>query len=50
MTIWSIVMALAVVGTFILLAGLSEKGRARTDAEEYFKVKEEYEAKKREGR
>lgn len=49
MTIWSIVMALAFVGTIILLAGLSQKGKARIDAEEYLKVKEEHEAKKREG-
>jgi hypothetical protein len=50
MTIWSIVIALAVVGTFILLAGLSQKGRIRENAEEYLKAKEEYDAKKRDGR
>lgn len=48
-SIWAFVMALAVVGTIILLAGLSQKGKARIDAEEYLKVKEEHEAKKREG-
>jgi formate hydrogenlyase subunit 4 len=47
---WSLVMALAVVGTFLLLAGLSVKGKARIEAEEHLKVKEERDAKKREGR
>lgn len=46
-TIWAIMMALAIVGTLVLLAGLSERGRARIEAEEYLKVKEEHEAKKR---
>ncbi len=49
MTIWSIVIALAVVGTFILLAGLSQKGRIREEELERLKVQDEYEAKKREG-
>lgn len=45
LSIWSFVVAFAVVATFILLAGLSTKGKARTEAEEYLKVKEEHEAK-----
>lgn len=39
---------LAVLASFFQLVGYSVQGRARINAEEYLKVKEEHEAKKRE--